>query len=852
MTTGCNTCNIKFEEKEDLLEHLKVNHEEGGMDLTASQRVLLLPSPSFVMDMELNSDEETPKKKASSEENTPKNTKTDKNQFKHKEDLDQTITEQEEEVPKRQAKYKERYYVCDICKSQTNNYEEHDKHRKTKHKLGKGMLPPNGAPIQIKRKLVALSTVKYECEMCNFSTKNKNYLPQHVKKIHGKVTKPTEISKHKLTRSTSVISSSSVTSPPTKTRKVTDNTNTREEVVVNKKSNKDDEGESITEEEVNLCFQKLLRGKSIKEAATNTEKEEDENKLKPTIAYLEKRIKEQENILKSSSEVIQNLEEENNDLHKKVNYLGNNADLVEDLLREVAKRKKESNDNTQSCLLCDETNVTMHELRYHIRKIHDVEEEVEDEKDDTIRDWLKQLNDVEGTQNDDDNKEMKIQLTKLDQELKQLNEIVVNKDEGLKMYEYTIKQAEIKYNQDEKKIKALTTENEELHNNVKLLKIAVKVVESKLTEKENDNEEEEMEQDVFDVESLRLVQLKNSGFHRTSPQSNVGRKSPEPSPALPGSFGPGTTFSCHICKQGGIPAMAVAAHLKSHREEGAFKCDDCSFQANNIGVLKNHADIVKHSYTVQVQDFICEICGTECETKKELIEHNNVHKLINDLTCKICAREVTSKNQLRNHMRKEHRTLREDWQEIDSEEIPLEASHNQIIRIANIKCKFCEEQFSTNNEMWEHRKQDHPSHKPCINFPNCDFAGRCAYSHIQIPEGMVRCFECGKDFKSYKEMMIHRKSVHNDGTVCRKFIQNQCNRPSNQCWFSHEISNQAQTNQISQNRQTQDFQPRTQTQLPPGNQTQNLNNQLKSILPEVMNQMLPQILMKILQNIQQN
>ena len=59
--TDCSTCNIKFEKIDDLIEHVKADHEERGIDLTASQRVLLLPSPRFVAAMEQNSEDETNK-----------------------------------------------------------------------------------------------------------------------------------------------------------------------------------------------------------------------------------------------------------------------------------------------------------------------------------------------------------------------------------------------------------------------------------------------------------------------------------------------------------------------------------------------------------------------------------------------------------------------------------------------------------------------------------------------------------------------------------------------------------------------------------------------------------------------
>ena len=771
-----------------------------------------------------------------------------------KDDLNQTVKETQEEWPqrpKRKVKDNERIYECDICKFQTTDFGEHNKHRVYKHKLGKITLPSNGAPIQIKRKLITLNTVKYQCEKCNFETKNKTYLPQHMKKIHGKVSKTTETTNNKLIRTSSANSTSSIPSPPNKTRKVTTIGTSTTKIKLHNKESKDEQSEDVTEKDVELCYQKLLRGKSIKEAATNTERE-IENAKTHNLADLEKEVKEHEQSLIGASEVIQNLEEENNDLHKKVNYLGNNADLVEDLLREIKKFKKQSMENNQSCMLCDEADITMYELRYHIKKIHSVEEDLDNEEDEILREWLKQLRDMDD-QKDKEEEDIQQELKKMKHEILELRDAVQNKDMGLQKYEEIVKKAKTKYNEDEKQIKVLKKENEELQSNVRLLKKAVKVTESKNKSKEGENQEEEMEQDESYMQASQLIQSKSEGFFRCSPQLNSEIRSHQSFPAFTRpDVEPGKTYTCHICKQGGITELAVEAHMKSHREEGDLKCDDCSFQANNIDVLKNHTKIVKHTYTVKVQDFICDKCGIECETMNELRDHKKRHDAKHVMKCRICDQEFTSNGQLRNHMREAHRILREDWSQIQTGNSSLEERTNHILHNVNIKCNFCEVKFNNRSDMWHHRKEHHSSHKPCRNFPNCEYAGRCVYSHNMIPEGKVRCFECGNEFDTQKALMLHRKNVHMDKTPCRQFQRNKCDRSNEECWYSHNIS------QINQ---STDFQIPIQNQAPPGNHPLNqtsqvLNqtymqqsNQLKSLIPEILSQMMPHILQKIMEKI---
>jgi len=55
----CKPCSVQYEKKEDLVEHIKTNHFQPGMDLTASQRVLLFPSPGFVVALEKDTDDES-------------------------------------------------------------------------------------------------------------------------------------------------------------------------------------------------------------------------------------------------------------------------------------------------------------------------------------------------------------------------------------------------------------------------------------------------------------------------------------------------------------------------------------------------------------------------------------------------------------------------------------------------------------------------------------------------------------------------------------------------------------------------------------------------------------------------
>ena len=147
-----------------------------------------------------------------------KHNKTDKSKIhatrsKVKEDPNNTIleiTDGNSKKHKRNIKDGEKIYQFTVCNFQTTEFIEHNKLRKNKHKLSGSSLPPNKAPIQLKRKLVTLKAATFDCGKCGFSTKNKYYLPTHMKLVHAKVPKKSETDTSILARSNSTESSSSI------------------------------------------------------------------------------------------------------------------------------------------------------------------------------------------------------------------------------------------------------------------------------------------------------------------------------------------------------------------------------------------------------------------------------------------------------------------------------------------------------------------------------------------------------------------------------------------------------------------------------------------------------------------
>jgi hypothetical protein len=127
--------------------------------------------------------------------------------------------------------------------------------------------------------------------------------------------------------------------------------------------------------------------------------------------------------------------------------------------------------------------------------------------------------------------------------------------------------------------------------------------------------------------------------------------------------------------------------------------------------------------------------------------------------CEKCDYQASTEDFLRKHMNEKHNE-----------------SLNTLI------CNFCKARFSSKREMARHRKDTHFTYKVCMNMADCEFQEECFYSHVPIPEGKHRCFQCGVDFESKREMMGHRKKEHEDIKVCK---DKQCKRGQN-CWWRHE------------------------------------------------------------------
>ena len=111
-----------------------------------------------------------------------------------------------------------------------------------------------------------------------------------------------------------------------------------------------------------------------------------------------------------------------------------------------------------------------------------------------------------------------------------------------------------------------------------------------------------------------------------------------------------------------------------------------------------------------------------------------------------------------------------------------------------ITCYTCKLKFKTFSDMIKHRREQHPSQRKCKNFPNCVWKEKCLYMHVLhrqeeglAEDSMFTCITCKNNFSDKNEMMIHRKIEHVDEVKdCKDIETNNCRKGPQHCWYRHD------------------------------------------------------------------
>ena len=113
------------------------------------------------------------------------------------------------------------------------------------------------------------------------------------------------------------------------------------------------------------------------------------------------------------------------------------------------------------------------------------------------------------------------------------------------------------------------------------------------------------------------------------------------------------------------------------------------------------------------------------------------------------------------------------------------------------KCDSCGEIFEFKWDMMNHRKKMHEqSVRMCKFFAQgkCIFEDEtCWYSHqieTNRTQNPFKCTFCEEVFVSKARMTSHRKINPTQAKIfkCRNFMLGQCKFEENQCWYSHDVT----------------------------------------------------------------
>ena len=171
--------------------------------------------------------------------------------------------------------------------------------------------------------------------------------------------------------------------------------------------------------------------------------------------------------------------------------------------------------------------------------------------------------------------------------------------------------------------------------------------------------------------------------------------------------------------------------------------------------------------SVENMAYQCPQCKLICENEAKLNVHIINHDEDSNLACEICPFQTSTKNKLEIHVRITH----------------IERSKH---------CSVCGVFFEEVSELRKHAFREHKSFRPCKNFfeaesLGCQFGNNCHYSHVKVTFGMQRCFKCGNEFVSLKDLMVHRKMEHME--LCKEAVNGSCKFTQNTCWFNHPLVN---------------------------------------------------------------
>ena len=215
----------------------------------------------------------------------------------------------------------------------------------------------------------------------------------------------------------------------------------------------------------------------------------------------------------------------------------------------------------------------------------------------------------------------------------------------------------------------------------------------------------EMETNDEAYDLSQLIQNKESGYSRSSPQNEAQKKTEV------------FIFDCSGCEKKFIKRENMMSHQKTHE----VICELCEKLFSNNKKLQEHM-------TCDHDEMICHI---ECEGGKCARGGKGSPQIIDQHKCNFCEMFFSSKNALSVHRSDTHRSYKPCRDIINCQYQSGCYFSHMPITVGKVRCYQCGEEFTSKHTMMIHRKI-HGGVKECSKLigNECNRGDSCWWSHV--------------------------------------------------------------------------------------------------------------------------
>lgn len=199
-------------------------------------------------------------------------------------------------------------------------------------------------------------------------------------------------------------------------------------------------------------------------------------------------------------------------------------------------------------------------------------------------------------------------------------------------------------------------------------------------------------------------------------------------------------------------------HLKRELKKYPCKEEGCPETFNSIHEHNRHR-VSKH------KPFVCEICGFQAASSKNLVQHNQRHLNLSLYTCKYCQKKFNVQNDLRLHIRQKHlavynfqcKTCGKEFKRKDVFK-SHELSHGNVF---GFPCKLCDSKFKNQPALNKHKNKVHAeASQICQHCSSAFYTRHALKDHIESVHGIRMryiCNICIGFFDSQDQLDIHNR-----------------------------------------------------------------------------------------------